>query len=337
MKIAVDAMGGDYAPGEIVKGALKAAEIYPDIQIILVGQKDKILENIPGNALRPNMEIYEASEVIGMDEHPAAAIKKKKDSSIVVATRLVKEGYADALVSAGSTGAQMASALLGLGRIKGINRPAIGTVLPTLQSGKLLLDVGANPDAKPENLLQYGMMGSIYAEEILGIQNPKVALLNIGSEEGKGNELTQGAYELFKKSSLNFIGNIEGRDIPYGTADVIVCDAFVGNIVLKTIEGMASSIFKLIKEKITANSVRKMGALLIKPGLKEIAQTLDYAEYGGAPLLGVNGNSIICHGSSKEIAILNAVRVAKECIEQKIIEKISERLAKNIGNEDILS
>jgi glycerol-3-phosphate acyltransferase PlsX len=331
MKIALDAMGGDYAPDEIIKGALKAADTYPELQIILVGQSDKILDCIPQKKLKANMEIYEASEVIEMDEHPAAAIKKKKDASIVVATRLVKEGYADALVSAGSTGAQMAAALLGLGRIKGISRPAIGTVLPTLQEGKLLIDVGANPDAKAEYLLQYGIMGSIYAEIILGIQNPKVALLNIGSEDGKGNEMVQAAYELFKGSSLNFIGNIEGRDIPYGNADVIVCDAFVGNIVLKTIEGMASSLFHLIKEKITANPVRKIGALLIKPGLKEIAQTLDYAEYGGAPLLGVDGTSVICHGSSKEKAILNAIRVAKDCVEQKIIDRIKAELEESTG------
>ncbi len=329
MRIAVDAMGGDFAPEEIVKGALRAVGFYSDITVILVGQKDKIIACLPETGITPQIEIYEASEVVGMDEHPASAIKKKKDSSIVVATKLVKEGEADALVSAGNTGAQMAAALLGLGRIKGINRPAIGTVIPTLREGKLLLDVGANPDAKPENLLQYGVMGSIYAEKILGIKNPKVALLNIGSEEGKGNELVQAAYSLFKTSNLNFIGNVEGRDIPYGTADVIVCDAFVGNIVLKTIEGMASSLFQLIKQKITANTVRKIGALLIKPGLKEIAHSLDYAEYGGAPLLGVNGTSIICHGSSNEKAIFNAIRVAKECVEEEIIDKIKIELEKN--------
>ena len=331
IKIAVDAMGGDYAPGAIVKGCLQAAEVYRDIQIVLVGQSDRIKEHLPGDALKPNMEIYEASEVVEMHEHPAAAVKRKKDSSIVVATRLVKDGYADAVVSAGSTGAQMAAALLYLGRIKGINRPAIGTVIPTLQRGKLLLDVGANPDAKAENLLQYGIMGKIYAEIILGMNNPKIALLNIGSEEGKGNELAQKAYELLKNSTLNFVGNVEGRDIPYGTADVIVCDAFVGNIVLKTIEGMASSIFGLIKEKITANPVRKVGALLIKSGLKEVAQSLDYEVYGGAPLLGVNGTSIVCHGSSREKAIFNAIRVAKECAEQEIIQKIAEELEKNYG------
>jgi glycerol-3-phosphate acyltransferase PlsX len=328
MRIAVDAMGGDYAPGEVVKGALKAAEVYPDLHIILVGQKDKVISCFTGP--KPErVEIWEASDVIEMNEHPAGAIKKKKDSSIVVATRLVKEGKADALVSAGNTGAQMAAALLGLGRIKGISRPAIATVLPTLRQGKLLIDVGANPDAKAENLLQYGLMGSIYAEIILGINKPGVALLNIGSEEGKGNEVVQAAYELFKQSDLNFIGNVEGRDIPYGKADVIVCDAFVGNIVLKTIEGMASSLFQLIKEKITSDPVRKLGALLVKPGLKEIARALDYEQYGGAPLLGVSGTSVICHGSSKEKAIFNAVRVAKECVEEGIIDKIKNELEKN--------
>jgi len=330
MRIAVDAMGGDYAPTELVKGSFRAAEFFPELKIILVGQKDKILEYAPGNSLKSNMEIYEASEVVGMDEHPAAAIKKKKDASIVVATRLVKEGSADALVSAGSTGAQMAAALLGLGRVKGISRPAIATVLPTLQKGKLMIDVGANPDASPENLLQYGMMGSIYAKRILGIENPKVALINIGSEEGKGNEVVQAAYELFKTASFNFIGNIEGRDIPYGTADVMVCDAFVGNIVLKTIEGMASSLTQLLKEKLTANSVRKIGALLVKPGLREFAHTLDYAEYGGAPLLGVNGTSIVCHGTSKEKAIYNAIRVAKECVENKVIAEITDSLGQSL-------
>lgn len=332
MRIAVDAMGGDYAPGEIVKGALKAAEAFPEIKVIIVGRKEKIMDYLPGSGVTTNVEFYEASEIIGMDEHPAGAVRKKKDSSIVVATRLVQEGKAEAVVSAGSTGAQMASALFILGRIQGISRPGIATVLPTLKEGKLMIDVGANPDAKPDNLLQYGIMGSIYAEIILGIRNPKVALLNIGSEEGKGNELVQAAYELFKKSSLNFIGNIEGRDIPYGTADVIVCDAFVGNIVLKTIEGMASSLFDLIKEKITATPVRKLGALAIKSGLKEIAKSLDYSEYGGAPLLGVNGTSIICHGSSKEKAIFNAVRVAKECVEEKIIERIKIELEKSARN-----
>ena len=327
MKIAVDAMGGDYAPEEIIKGAMIAAERSPDVHLILVGQKERI-QTILSGSLPKNVSLYEATEVIEMDEHPANAVRKKKDSSIVVATRLVKLGEADAVVSAGSTGAQMAAALLGLGRIKGIDRPAIVTILPTPEGGKLILDVGANMDATPEQLCQYGQMGSIYATKILGIQNPRVGLLNVGSEEGKGNELTQKAYPLLKASPINFVGNVEGRDVPYGRADVVVCEGFAGNILLKTAEGLAGVLFQQIKEKITSNMVRKLGALAVKPGLKEIAQMMDYAEYGGAPLLGVNGISIICHGSSKAKAIFNAIRVARECVQERLIEQIREDLPK---------
>lgn len=326
MKIAIDAMGGDYAPEEIVKGALQAAQAYPETELILVGQTERISEFLPASGRPHNVSLREATEVIGMEEHPASAVRKKKDASIVVATRLVKEGEADAVVSAGSTGAQMAAALLGLGRIKGIERPAIGTVIPTLEGGKLLLDVGANPDAKPNHLVQYAIMGSIYAEKILGIANPRVGLLNIGAEETKGNELAQTTYPLLKEAPINFIGNIEGRDFPYGRSDVTVCEGFVGNVVLKTTEGLAGALFKLIKEKITSTTVRKLGALAIKPGLLEVAQMLDYAEYGGAPLLGVDGISVICHGSSKQKAIYNAVRVARECVESQFIERIRQEL-----------
>jgi len=327
MRIAVDAMGGDYAPEEIIKGTLKAAEAWPDLHLILVGQQDRILPFLP-SAKPMNISLVEASEEIQMDEHPANAVHKKKNASIVVATRLVKLGEADAVVSAGNTGAQMAAALLGLGRIKGIDRPAIGTILPTLEGGKLILDVGANLDASPEHLCQYALMGSIYADKILGISNPRVGLLNIGSEEGKGNELAQKTYSLLKEAPVNFIGNIEGRDVPYGRADVVVCEGFVGNILLKTAEGLAGVMFQLIKEKISSNLIRKLGALVVKPGLKEIAQMMDYAEYGGAPLLGVNGISIICHGSSKTKAIYNAIRVAQECVQVCLIEQILEDLPK---------
>lgn len=327
MRIAVDAMGGDHAPEEIIKGSLIAAEANPNLQLILVGQEDRILSILPQS--RPkNISIYGATEVIEMDEHPANAVRKKKDSSIVVATKLVKLGDADAVVSAGSTGAQMASALLGLGRIKGIERPAIITVLPTPEGGKLILDVGANMDATPEQLCQYALMGSIYAKKILGISNPRVGLLNVGSEEGKGNELTQKAYPLLVATPVNFIGNVEGRDVPYGRADVVICDGFAGNILLKSLEGLAGVLFQQIKEKITSNMVRKLGALAVKPGLKEIAQMMDYAEYGGAPLLGVNGISIICHGSSKAKAISNAIRVARECVQVNLIEQIREDILK---------
>jgi glycerol-3-phosphate acyltransferase PlsX len=332
MKIAVDAMGGDHAPEEIVKGAIKGALAFPELEVILVGQRDRIEEFLPQSGRPKNLLIEEATEIVEMDDHPAQAVRKKKDSSIVVATRMVKEGKADALVSAGSTGAQMAAALLGLGRIKGIDRPAIATIIPTLEGGKLVLDVGANPDAKPDHLVQYAMMGSIYAERIMKIKNPKVGLLNIGTEESKGNELTQATYQLLKNVPLNFSGNIEGRDVPYGRADVVVCEGFVGNVFLKTTEGLAGALFQLIKEKITATPVRKLGALAIKPGLKEIAKIMDYAEYGGAPLLGVNGISIICHGSSNEKAILNAIRVAKECVESQFIEGIKEELPKFLAS-----
>lgn len=327
MRIAVDAMGGDHAPEEIVKGAMLAAEASSDVQLILVGQKERIQTFLSGK-LPGNVSLYEASEVIEMDEHPANAVRKKKDSSIVVATRLVKLGEADAVVSAGSTGAQMAAALLGLGRIKGIERPAIVTVLPTPEGGKLILDVGANMDASPQQLCQYGQMGSIYANKILGIYNPRVGLLNVGAEEGKGNELTQKAYPLLKASPINFIGNVEGRDVPYGRADVVVCEGFAGNILLKAAEGLAGVLFEQIKEKITSNMVRKLGALAVKPGLKEIAQMMDYSEYGGAPLLGVNGISIICHGSSKAKAIFNAIRVARECVHVRLIDQIRDDLPK---------
>lgn len=327
MRIAVDAMGGDYAPDEIIKGTLMAAETWPDLHLILVGQQERMLPFFIGT--KPtNVSLVEASETIGMDEHPANAVRKKKDASIVVATRLVKLGEADAVVSAGNTGAQMAAALLGLGRIKGIERPAFGIILPTPEGGKFILDAGANLDASPEHLVQYALMGSIYAEKILGIPNPRVGLLNIGSEEGKGNELTQKAYSLLKVAPVNFIGNVEGRDVPYGRADVVVCEGFVGNVLLKTAEGLAGVLFQLIKEKITSNIIRKLGALAVKPGLKELAQMMDYAEYGGAPLLGVNGISIICHGSSKTKAIFNAIRVARECVQVHLIEHIREDLPK---------
>ncbi|MDR3271461.1 MAG: phosphate acyltransferase PlsX [Peptococcaceae bacterium] len=325
MKIAIDAMGGDYAPREIVAGTLLAAEANPEWQLILIGHKEKIKPYL--TQAFPNLTIHHAAETIEMDEHPANTVRRKKDASIVVATRLVKEGQADAIVGAGSTGAQMAAALLGLGRIRGIDRPAIVAVMPTLNGGKVVLDVGANPDAKPLNLLQYAGMGSIYAEKILGFQHPQVGLLNIGSEEGKGNELTQQAYELLKTAPLNFVGNVEGRDVPYGRVDVVVCDGFVGNVLLKSFEGLSAALFELIKERITANSLRKLGALAIKPGLKELVKMMDHAEVGGAPLLGVDGVSVICHGSSNAKAIFNAIRVAKECVDVRLIETIRQELA----------
>ncbi len=326
MRIAVDAMGGDNAPEEIIKGAIAAKEQL-GVDIILVGIPDVINNQLHKLGAQGKVEVVPAMEVIAMDEHPASAIRKKKDSSIVVATKLVKEQQAHGLVSAGSTGAQMAAALFGLGRIKGVERPAIVTVLPTLSGRVVLLDAGANADAKAKHLLQYAQMGSIYAERVLGLNQPKLGLLNIGEEETKGSELALEAYNLLSNDvNLNFFGNIEGRDVLTGKVDVIICDGFVGNIVLKFAEGMASTIFTLIKEELSKSITRKIGGLLAMPGFRAIKKRMDYNEYGGAPLLGVDGVSIICHGSSKEKAITNAIAVAKQCVESDFVNKIKDAI-----------
>ena len=328
MKIALDAMGGDHAPKEIVEGALLALTLYPDLEkIYLVGKTEEIEPHI--NSDHQKIEIIQASEVIEMDDHPALAYRKKKDASMTVAARLVKEGKADALISAGNTGGQMTASLFVMGRIKGISRPGIATVLPSLQGYMLLLDAGANADASAENLKQFAMMGSIYAEKILKKDKPKVALINIGSEKTKGNELTIKAYEeLEKMEGINFTGNIEGREIPEGQADVIIADGFTGNIVLKLMEGMGKSLSTMLKNEITSSFIAKIGALLMKDALLGFKKKLDYKEIGGAPLLGVDGISIICHGSSDRTAIQNAIRVAIECKKENYIGEIKERIAK---------
>lgn len=330
MKIAVDAMGGDLAPQEIILGAIQAAEAYPEIQIVLVGDQPLLQKEFP--TLPANISLQHASEVMAMDE-TVENLRNKKDSSIWVATKLVKDKQADAVVSAGSTASQMASALLQFGRIKGIDRPAIATVYPTLQGGKVILDVGANSNVQAEQLVQFAVMGKTYAEVILGLKNPRVALLSNGTEEGKGNDLIVAAHQLLKESSVNFIGNIEGRDIPNGNYDVAVCDGFTGNVVIKVSEGLSSSLFFLLKEEFQSNLRAKIGAALILPGLKNIKKKLDYAEVGGAPLLGVKGVSIICHGSSKAKAIKNAIRVAKECVAGNFIARIEASIQQEGGKE----
>ncbi len=324
MRISVDLMGGDHAPKEIFQGAMSFAELYPQHQVILVGKKEIIetLVKLPGN-----ISTYPAEEVMGMDE-PVTNLVKKKDSSIWVATKLVKDNQADAVISAGSTAAQMTSALLQLGRIKGISRPAIATILPTLQKAGIMLDIGANADCKPEMLYQFAVMGSVYSQIYFGIKNPRIALLSNGEEECKGNELVVATHEILAKSGLNFIGNKEGRDLIKGGYDVMVCDGFTGNVALKTIEGTAGAIFSMLKKELTSSALRKLGAGLIKPGLKQIKNAMDYSEYGGAPLLGVKGISIICHGSSNNKAIFNAMRVAETCWEGRFVEKIEEVLQK---------
>ena len=332
MRIAIDGMGGDHAPGEIVAGAIQAVQ-EKKLEIILVGNEKILSKELTKHKNVEHISIYNASEVIGMDEDPATSVRKKKDSSIVVATRLVKEKKADAVVSAGSTGAQMVSSLFGLGRIKGIQRPGIATMFPTLKGGTLLLDVGANTNCKPINLIQYAEMGHIFTQRIMGIARPRIGLLNIGIEETKGNDLTKETYQMLKKSSLNFVGNIEPRYITSGEADVIVCDGFVGNVILKFAEGLAKSLFISLKEEINQSLLRKIGGALALPAFKEVKKKLDYNEYGGAPLLGVDGISIICHGSSKAKAIKNAINVAQRCVESNFVEKIAEVITQDNGKE----
>jgi len=327
MKIAVDAMGGDHAPREIVMGALEASR--DGIEVILLGDSDSILKELGSNK-RDLIDIVHTTETIAMGEQPANAVRKKKDSSIVRAVQLVKEGKASAFVSAGSTGAVMAAALLGLGRIKGIDRPAIASVIPGKKGGTVLLDVGANMDCKPKNLQQFGIMGYLYADRILGIDNPRVGLLNVGEEESKGNELTLESFPLLKESGVNFIGNVEGRDIFNGMADVVVCDGFVGNVVLKAGEGLAMSLMRMMKEELTRNWLSKMGTALALPGLKEIRKRVDYAEYGGAPLLGVNGVVIVCHGSSSAFAVRNAIRVAAGGVSSGLVYAIRQNVESNL-------
>lgn len=327
MRIAVDAMGGDHAPQEIIAGVLDALEQYPDLEQIFFVGKPETIEPLLTDKSRAKIEIVPAAEIIEMEDHPATAYRRKKDASITVATKLVKEGRADAVISAGSTGGQMVAALFGLGRIRGSDRPAIGCVIPTAEGGKLLVDAGANTNVTPENLQQFARMGSIYMASIMGMERPKVGLINNGSEETKGSDLNQAAYQLLKADdTLNFTGNIEGRDIPAGAADVMVCDGFTGNIVLKTMEGMGKTILAMLQAEVEASLKYKLGALLMKPALRGLKHRMDYAEYGGAPLLGVNGISIVCHGSSKAAAIRNAVRVARECHEKQFVQEIKNRL-----------
>ena len=329
MKLALDAMGGDYAPQEIVLGGLDALNQYDFMEkLYLVGKRDAI-EAVLKEAEKnqkidyTKLEIVEASEVIEMDDHPATAYRRKKDASITVATRLVKEGTADAVVSADSTGGQMVSALFGLGRIKGVNRPAIGCIIPTYEGGKLLVDAGANTNVDENNLVQFAQMGSIYMNCVMGMENPRVGLINNGSEETKGSELTQAVYQRLKEMpDLNFVGNLEGRDVPFGRADVMTCDGFTGNVVLKTMEGMAKVIMEMLQEEVYASTRGKVGGMLLKPSLRNLKKKMDYAEYGGAPLLGVNGVSVVCHGSSKARAIFKAIEVANTCCESRFVEKI---------------
>jgi glycerol-3-phosphate acyltransferase PlsX len=323
VRIAIDAMGGDNAPGEIVKGALLAAQDCDD-QLILVGDKaqiEAVISDIP-----TNISIVHCSEVIDMDEKPAIALRKKADASICVATKLVRDGEADAVVSAGNTGAQMAAALRFLGRMPEVHRPAIAASLPAMGRPKLLLDSGANVDCKPEHLLQFAIMGSSFARTVMGVNEPLVGLLNIGSEETKGNSLTMEAYNLLKAADINFYGNIEARDIPTSEVNIIVCDGFVGNALLKFGEGLVKLFYELVKDCVNQSAVTKLGGLCLLPSIKSMQKKMDWEESGGAPLLGVNNVSIVCHGSSNAYAVASAVRVAKTCIKNNFIADMADSI-----------
>lgn len=339
MKIAVDVMGTDYGPQELVLGAVQAVRAY-NCEVVLVGDSEIIKKLLVeyNAADERKITVHHSSEVIHMDEHPGIAVKTKKDASIVVATKLLRDKECDALVSSGSTGAAVAAALFGLGRIRGIERPAIATPIPSLTGTTVVLDSGAKVDAKPEHMVQSAIMGSVYAELMLKIKNPRVGLLNIGEEETKGNEQALATYPLLKaEEHINFVGNVEGRDINKGTVDVVVCDGFVGNVVLKFAEGLASAIMKLMKDAILNGGIlAKLGGLLIKPAMKGLAKRLDPAEYGGALLLGVKAPFIICHGSSKAKAIKNAIGVAIDFAERDVVEHIASNIVKSRkGNEEI--
>ena len=329
MKIAVDVMGTDYGPAEIIKGVLQAVDEY-GCDVVLVGDQEVIRQELAREHQEnnPKITIHHASQVIEMKDHPGISVKKKRDASIVVATQLLHEKECDALVSSGSTGAAVASALFGLGRIRGIERPAIATVIPNIKGATVLVDSGAKVDAKPEQLVQNAIMGSIYAELQLGIPQPRVGLLNIGEEETKGNEQCLATYPLLKADPhIHFIGNVEGRDINKGTVDVVVCDGFVGNVVLKTMEGLAAAVMEILKKTLMESGIlAKLGALLMKPALLRMKKQMDASEYGGALLMGVRAPFIICHGSSKAKAIKNAVRVAIELTQKDVVGRIHKEI-----------
>lgn len=324
MKIAIDAMGGDNAPKEIIEGVKQALEAFGDVEILLYGQQDKIDEYIKP---QDRLTIIQCAEVIESEDDPVRSVRRKKDASMVRMAEAVKEGTADAAVSAGNTGALMSAGLFIVGRIDGVDRPALAPTLPTMDGkGFLMLDLGANADAKPEHLVQYAIMGSIYAEKVRGISNPSVGLLNIGTEEKKGNELTKAAFPLLKEAPVNFIGNVESRDLLNGAADVVVTDGFTGNMVLKTIEGTAMNVFAMIKDVFMASTKTKIAAMLVKNDLSALKGMLDYSEYGGAGLFGLKAPVIKAHGSSNGTAFYNAIRQARTMVEHDVAGKIYSTL-----------
>ncbi len=327
-KIALDAMGGDHAPGEIIQGAVDAVNMRKDIKLFLVGQQEVVEQELARHTYeKTQIEIVPASEVIEMAEPPVMAIRKKKDSSIVVGLNMVKRGEADAFVSAGSSGAVLAGGQLIVGRAKGVERPPLAPLIPNEKGVSLLIDCGANVDAKPSNLVQFAKMGSIYMEHVLGIEKPRVAIVNIGAEEEKGNALVKETFPLLKEcQDINFIGSIEAREIPHGMADVIVCEAFVGNVILKLYEGVSATLLDVVKAGMMSSLKGKIGGLLVKPSLKKTLKSFDASEHGGAPLLGLRGLVVKAHGNSKAKEVRNSIFQCVTFHQQDINGKIAEQL-----------
>lgn len=324
VRVAVDASGGDHGPSEVVPGAIAYARLHPEDEVILVGDEAQVAPLAVDRP--PNVRIVHAPELVGMDEHPARALVRKKRSSIVVATELVRDGEADAVVTAGHTGAGMAAGVLILGTLPGIDRPALAVQMVGTDNPFVLLDIGANPDSTAENLAQYARMGAIFSERVLGVKNPRVALLSIGEEKGKGDARIHLATELLDRTDLNFIGNVEGKDLTQFAADVVVCDAVLGNVVIKFFEGLSGYIFDLLKGEFRRSIRGKLAYLLLKPGIARIRTVFDYEVVGGSPLLGVRGAVIITHGRAKRRMIEHAVRVGATTARERVPERIAEAL-----------
>lgn len=331
MKIAVDAMGGDFAPSAVVEGAVMALRDYKDIQqLFLVGDETKVRAECKRHgAVDPRITFIHTTQIVEMTDGAVEGVRRKKDSSISRAVEIVKEGKAQAIVSAGHTGAAVAATTLKLRTLEGVERPGIASVMPTEHNRFVLMDAGANIDARPIHLLQYAIMGSLYSKHVLGYANPRVGLMSIGEEDVKGNDLTKETFKLLEQSSINFVGNVEGHDVFEGKVEVIVCDGFTGNVVLKTAESLANALFRWLKTELTRTPLRKAGAMLVQNAFRNIRRKTDYAEYGGAPLLGINGVCIIGHGSSSPKAVRNAIRVARESIAHQLTHHIVEEVRLN--------
>ena len=317
-------MGGDHAPTEIVAGAAQAAEAY-GCEVIVVGREDELSPHL---AAHPRLRFHSATDVIAMDDHPAQAVRQKKDNSMSVCARLCREGDADGWCSAGNSGATLAAALFLQGRIKGIERPALGSIIPTANGYTYFLDVGASVDSKPEYLLQQAQMGSVYARQMMGRESPRVALLSNGEEASKGNALIREVYPRLEASGLNFIGNVEGKDLLAGKADVVVADGFVGNVAIKMMEATADFLFRTLSEELPKSAAGVVGGLLIRGRVRGIRARIDWREFGGAPLLGIDGVAVVAHGRSDARAMKNAIRVAKEAVEQDLVGKIKEAVGR---------